>query len=178
MAGSGPTILVVDGEREECGAIAAALREAGFVVAAAADDRAARAVMMRQRFAAAVIALPNGGVEFLRRARRRQPGLPALLVVEPVAQRLVDADATAFITRPFDPRELLARAIELVLHEAEHRGPDHSHAAELGIAAAQLACLHSRRAAAAAAGATRLAQDLTRQIAEAAAIAIDDLAAD
>jgi DNA-binding response OmpR family regulator len=186
MAGSGPTILVVDSDRDEADAIAAALCEAGFVVVVAAHDRAARAAMIRQPFAAAIIALPDGGVAFLRRARRRQPGLLALLVIDPAALRLVDAGEAALVIRPFDPRQLLAHAFELVLHEDEHCGPDHGHAAELGIAAAQLACLHRRRATAAAAGATRLAQDLTRQIGEiaamrrsrAAAMALGGLAAD
>ena len=44
--------------------------------------------------------------------------------------------------------------------------PRHGNAAELGIAAARLACLCNRRTVAAAAGAARLAQDLTRQIGE------------
>jgi DNA-binding response OmpR family regulator len=168
MTGSGPTILVVDSDREERGAIAATLCEAGFVVVVAAHDRAAGAAMIRQHFAAAIIALPDGGMAFLRRARRRQHGLAALLVIDPAALRSIDADVAAVVTRPIDPRELLRRAFELVLHGDERCGFGHGHAAELGIAAAQLACLRSRHAAAAAAGATRLAQDLTRQIGEAA----------
>jgi DNA-binding response OmpR family regulator len=164
MAGGGPTILVVDNDRDERAAIAAALRAAGFGVVAAARDRGAGAALRRERFAAAVIALPDGGAAFLRRARRRQPGLPALLVIEPAA--LVDAGDDTVIARPFDPCHLLSRAFELVLREPEDRGPHHRHAAEFGIAAAKLACLHRRRAAATAAGASRLAHDLTRQIGE------------
>jgi DNA-binding response OmpR family regulator len=170
MAGSRPTILVVDNDQEERCVIAAALSEAGFVVVAAAHDRAARAAMLRQHFAAAIIALPDGGVAFLRRACRRQPGLPALLVIDPATLRSIDADVAALVTRPFDARQLLGRAFDLVLHQDEHCGPGHGHAAELGIAAARLACLRSRRATAAAAGATSLAQDLTCQIGDIAAM--------
>ena len=58
--------------------------------------------------------------------------------------------------------------VELVLREDDVAAPmpRHGNAAELGIAAARLACLCNRRTVAAAAGAARLAQDLTRQIGE------------
>ena len=68
------------------------------------------------------------------------------------------------VARPFDARQLLGRVFELVLRDGEDKTPRHSHAAEFGIAAAKLACLDSRRSAAAAAGAQGLARDLTRQI--------------
>src|SRR5271163_1931571 len=140
MAGSGPTILVVDSDWDERAAIAAALHEAGFAVVAAAHDRGARAAMMRERFAVAVIALPDGGVEFLRRARRRQPGLEALISIEPAALRLVDPGDNTLLARPVDPRQLLGCAFELVLRKDGERASHQSHAAEFGIAAAKLAC--------------------------------------
>jgi DNA-binding response OmpR family regulator len=171
MAGKTPTILVVDSDRDERAVIAAVLREAGFAVVAATENRGAGAVMERERFAASVIALPdddpaNGeGVEFLRQARCRQPGLQALLVIEPGAMLFVDADDATLLTRPFEPRQLLGCVFELVLRaDAEGTTPRHSHAAEFGIAAAKLACLDARRTAAVAAGASRLAHELTRQI--------------
>jgi DNA-binding response OmpR family regulator len=170
MAGIGPSILVVDDDCDERAAIALVLREAGFAVVAAAPDRSARAAMTRERFAASVVALPEGdGVEFLRHARRWQPGLQALIVIEPAAIHLVDEDDDTLVTRPFDPRRLLGCVFELVLRKDEDRTEHHSHAAELGIAAAKLACLDSRRSAAAAAGASRLMHELTRQIGEARA---------
>ncbi|MGC2415119.1 MAG: hypothetical protein WA459_20780, partial [Stellaceae bacterium] len=83
MAVSRPTILVVDDDWDERTVIASVLREVGFGVVAAAHDRGARAAMTRQGFAAAVIALRGGdGVGFLRQARRWQPGLKALIVIE------------------------------------------------------------------------------------------------
>ncbi len=164
MAGERPTILVVDDDRDERAMIAAALRDAGFAVAAPAHDRAARAAMTRQRFAAAVIALPEaGGVAFQRHARRQQPGWRAVIAIEPKANRFVDQDDDTLVTRPFDARQLLGCVFELVLREGGE-APHHGHAAELGIAAAELACLDSRRTAASAAGAQGLAHDLTRQI--------------
>src|SRR5438552_2947854 len=108
MAGGRPSILVVDSERDERLAIAAVLREAGFAVVAAADERDAGAAMQRQRFAASVIALPGqGGVEFLRQARQSQPGLRALVVIDPATTRFVDGDHDSLVTRPFDPRQIL-----------------------------------------------------------------------
>jgi DNA-binding response OmpR family regulator len=169
MTESGPSILVLDSDRDERMLIASVLREAGFAVIAAADDCGASAAMSRQRFAAAVIALPEGEeIELLRQVRRRQPDLKALVVVDPAALRLVDEGCGTVVKRPFDPRQLLGCVFELVLRE-NASAPPHPHAAELGITAAKLACLQNRRTAAAAAGAGRLAQDLTRQIGEATA---------
>jgi DNA-binding NtrC family response regulator len=166
MAGKRPTILVVDDDRDESVVIASVLREAGFAVAAATESRGASAAMKRERFAASVIAVGEDvGVEFLRDARRRQPGLKALIVIGPAATRFVDEEDCTLLTRPFDPRRLLDCVFKLVLHDDEDgTAPHHNHAAEFGIVAATLACLVSRRTAAAAAGARRLEHDLTRQI--------------
>jgi DNA-binding response OmpR family regulator len=165
MAGERPTILVVGDDRDERAAITAVLRDAGFAVAASAHDRGARAALTRTRFAAAVIALPEaGGVALRRHARRQQPGFKALIVIEPGATRFADADDDTLLARPFDARHLLGCVFELVLREGGERTPHHSRAAELGIAAAELACLDSRRSAASAAGAQGLARDLARRI--------------
>jgi two-component system OmpR family response regulator len=169
MTESGPSILVVDSDWDEGRLIAGVLREAGFEVETAADDAGAAAAMRDKCFAAAVIALPEGdGGALLRRARRRQPGLKALMIVEPAAMRLVHEDCATLVKRPFDPRELLGCVFALVLREDEQEpAPAHGHAvAEFGIAAAKLVCLHNRRVAAAATGAHRLAQELTHQIGE------------
>ncbi len=153
MADLRPTILVVDDDRDERAVIAAVLRDAGFAVVAAAHDQGARAAMMRKRFAAAIIALPEGdAVAFQHHARRRQPGLTALILIEPAVTRFVDADDGTLLARPFEPRQLLGCVFEMVLREDADSTPHHSHAAELGIAAARLACFESRRTAATAIG--------------------------
>ena len=171
MTGPRPGILVVDGSRRERTLIASVLSEAGFAVVAAAEEHSASAVLGGERFAAAVIALPSGGgIEFLHRARNRQPGLKGLVVVEPAAMRFVDEDFSTLVKRPIDPRRLLGCVFELVLREDDDAAaPHHNRVAEYGIAAAKLACLHNRHVAAAAAGASRLAQDLSRQIGETSA---------
>ena len=145
MADGAPRILVVDGARDERALIASVLREAGFAVVETAGARGAWAAMSREHFAAAVIALPDGeGIEFRRDARCRQPGLAVLGVVDRAALRLVEEDCRTLVRRPLDPRRLLDCAFELVLRDSEHEsehtnGPHRGHAAELGIAAAELA---------------------------------------
>ena len=96
----------------------------------------------------------------------------ALIVIEPTATRLADTDDDVVVTRPFDPRRLLGRVFELVLRQDDGARPHprHRHAAELGISAAKLACLDSRRSAAAAAGARALTRDLARQIGDTRAL--------
>ena len=174
MAGTRPTILVVGDDRNERVVIAAVLGDAGFTVMAAVHDRGARAALRReQRFAAAVVALrEEPRLAFMRYLRRRHPGLRALIVIEPTATRLADTDDDVVVTRPFDPRRLLGRVFELVLRQDDGARPHPSHrnAAELGIGAAKLACLDSRRSAAAAAGARALARDLARQIGDTRAL--------
>jgi DNA-binding NtrC family response regulator len=167
MAGKGPSILVVADDWNERVLIAATLREAGFAAVGAAERGAALAASRGDLFAAAVIAVAHDeAVALARDLRRWQPGLPALLVLDAAAMdRANDEDCVTIIKRPFDARQLLGCVFELVLRDDETQGAlRHSHAAELGIAAATLACLCNRRTIAAAAGAGRLAQDLTRQI--------------
>jgi DNA-binding response OmpR family regulator len=182
MAGIGPNILVVAGDDRERARIAAPISEAGFAVIAAAEPCGALEALRRQRFAAAVLApQTDEGDDWLHQVRHRQPGIPAVLVLSSAALHLIDEEEDATIVkRPFDPRQLLGCVFELVLRDGGSVGADvgagvsgsgsgsgngrHSRAAELGIAAAQLACLHYRRTAAAAAGRGWLAQDLTRQI--------------
>lgn len=173
MRGNGPSILVVGDDWDERRLIAAVLREAGFGVAAVTSEEGALAALDQRQFAAAIVALPHGdGVQLLRRARRRQTGLKGLIVIDPAAMRLVDDDCATLIKRPFDAGQLLGCVFALVLREDEYGGAaGHGHAAaEFGIAAAKLVCLQNRRIAAAAAGASRLAQELTRQIGETAAL--------
>src|SRR6478672_943859 len=167
MAGKGPNILIIAADRHERVLIASTLREAGFT-ALTADTGRCGAVSRRQPVAAAVVALAEvEALAALAELRELQPGLPVVLVVDPAA-RAVEQDCTVLVKRPLDPRRLLGCVVELVLREDDVAAstPRHGTAAELGIAAARLACLCNRHSVAAAAGAARLAQDLTRQIGE------------
>jgi DNA-binding response OmpR family regulator len=165
MAGSGPSILIVNGDGAERAAIAAALSGAGLAIETSADEAAGLAAIAHRRFDAAVIAAPDAvGGDFVRRARRHCPELKLLFVVEPWASR-VDDDHGACVMRPLDARAVLRCLLDLLL-----RGPAPGerlgwrYAAECGIAAAELACLDNRRAAAQRVGAGDLAADIDRRI--------------
>lgn len=167
MSGMGPSILVVADNWSERALIAATLAEAGFSPVAAPDDDTARSAICRGRFAAAVLAVAaEEAVELLRDLRGADPNPPCLVILDPGEMRLVgEDDTTTVVKRPFDSRQLLGCLFELVLREPDTSGAArHAHVAEMGIAAAQLSCLYNRRTIAAAAGANRLAQDLTNQI--------------
>jgi DNA-binding NtrC family response regulator len=170
MAGFGPGILVVATDRDERALMVAALREAGFAVASAEEATDAGTALGWERAAAAVIALPGSdGVALMRAVRRRNPGLPVLLVAPPSAAPPIDDENCRVLgARAIDPRRMLDAVFELVLHD-DGREADTAaseDAAEFGIAAAKLSCLYSRLADAAQSGANRLMQDLTRQIGE------------
>ena len=167
MAGSGPNILVIADGGHDRGLIMSTLRGAGFA-AVPATDRAAAAALRCQRFAAAVVALAEAEAPGLvAELRLLQPGLPMVMIVDPAASRALD-ECAVLVKRPLDPRQLLGCVVELVLRtdDLAAPAPRHGTTAELGIAAARLACLHNRHSAAAATGAARLAQDLKRQIGE------------
>jgi DNA-binding NtrC family response regulator len=167
MAGTGPSILVIADDRHERELIGSTLREAGF---AAVSATAGESVAVPGRhFAAAVVALSEEDAPAAVAALRAlQPGLPTVLIVDPAAARPFEEDCATVVKRPLDPRRLLGCVVELVLREDDvgAPAPRPSTAAELGIAAARLACLYNRHSAAAAAGAARLAHDLKRQIGE------------
>lgn len=168
MAGSGPNILVIADDWHDRGLITSTLREAGFATVSATATSPA-AVLRRRRFAAAVVALAEEDAPgVVAELRLLQPGLPTVLIVDPAASRAHDEDWTVFVKRPLDPRQLLGSVVELVLctDNSAAPAPRHGTAAELGIAAARLACLYNRHSVAAATGAARLAQDLKRQIGE------------
>jgi DNA-binding response OmpR family regulator len=165
MPGNEPNILVVAADSRERGRLAATISDAGFAVFAVAEPSGALAAFDEQDFAAAVLApQTDDGTALLREARRRQPGLPTVLVLPPAALRLVEADGATIVKRPLDPRQVLGCVFEIVLRDAPPGCAPHSRAAELGIAAAQLACLDNRRTTAAASGQGCLERRLTRQI--------------
>ena len=122
-------ILLVDDEGQVRAALATALRERGHLVEEAADGRAA----LRRLGAAGGgfdllvtdLAMPGmDGLALLREARRRCPGLPALLVTGHAG----DADARGFaaavgegplllLRKPIDP-DVLAERVAALLHGA------------------------------------------------------------
>jgi two-component system phosphate regulon response regulator PhoB len=123
---SAKQILVVEDERPIREMIAFGLRRAGFEVREAADARAARAEVANRRPDMLLVdwMLPDtSGLEFTRALKRDRETreLPVILLTA----RAEEADKVAgleggaddYITKPFSPRELLAR-INAVLRRA------------------------------------------------------------
>jgi|GEM_PF-2881465 len=158
-----PSVLVVEADRASNGRIATILREAGVRVTTTPDGGAALAALARRSFDLAIVTTSLvealGGVELVKAARRRQPGLEILFMAE------IATEAGA--ERPLDARRFLGRVRErLGCGRDPHPDPRHRRDAEFGIAEAKLACLHRRRKAARAAGAGGLEHDLAREIDE------------
>jgi two-component system, OmpR family, KDP operon response regulator KdpE len=113
---SGPTrVLVCDDEPQILRALRVILREAGFEALPASTAEEALDVAAVQRPAAAIVdlVLPDGdGVEVCRRLREwSEMPIVVLSAVgdEDVKVRALAAGADDYVTKPFGPRELVAR---------------------------------------------------------------------
>ena len=112
---NGPRVLVCDDEPQIIRALRVILRDAGFVVVAASDGEEALDHAAVQPPDAAIIdlVLPDiDGVEVTRRLRE-WTAVPIIVLsavgdeVEKV--RALDAGADDYVTKPFGPKELVAR---------------------------------------------------------------------
>ncbi len=167
MACERPNILVVADDHRERWRIAATIADAGFSVRAAADPGSALRAFAHQDVAAIVLAPQSEDCgRLVRQARLCRPGLPIILVPAPAAMPPAEAGGAAIVNRPLDPRRLLGSVFELVLQGERPDDARDRRDAELGIAAAQLACLDCRRTAAERSGSGGLARDLRRRIGE------------
>ena len=110
-----PRVLVVDDERQILRALKVILREAGFdVIEAATMEEALDRAAVRPPDAAIVdLMLPDGsGIELCRRLREwtTMPILVLSAVGEEDAKvEALEAGADDYVTKPFGPRELVAR---------------------------------------------------------------------
>jgi DNA-binding response OmpR family regulator len=149
MFGIRPYALIVDGEETSRARMAALLRESGFVVAAFRDGRAALSAFAARTVDIAIIA---------RDIRATEEGLAVVLRIcdcAPHTKLLFAGPAEALpaatgpcsghaVTQPFDKRRFLSAVFELLARDAG--AADQREAAEFGLMAARLACLHSQRA--------------------------------
>jgi two-component system, OmpR family, KDP operon response regulator KdpE len=110
-----PRILVVDDERQILRALKVILREAGYeVIEAATMEEALDRAAVRPPDAAIVdLMLPDGsGVELCRRLRE-WTSMPILVLSaigeEDAKVEALEAGADDYVTKPFGPRELVAR---------------------------------------------------------------------
>ena len=127
-SGEAPRVLVVDDEHQILRALRVILRDAGFEVieAATAEEALDRAAVRPPQAAIVDLVLPDGdGIEVARRLREWS-AMP-IHVLSAVGEedekvRALEAGADDYVTKPFGPRELVAR-LQAALRRAGG-GPD------------------------------------------------------
>jgi len=129
---SGKQILVIEDERPIREMIAFGLRRAGFEVREAEDCRSARAELADRRPDLLLVdwMLPDmSGLELTRQVKhdRETRELPIIMLTaradEPDKVSGLEGGADDYVTKPFSPRELVAR-INAVLRRAAVAGAD------------------------------------------------------
>jgi len=122
-----PTILVVEDETSIASFVAAYLRNAGYAVKAAATAQAALLQLAGESPALIVLDLnlPDGdGVELCRRIRKTSD-VPILMLTardEDIDKIIgLEVGADDYMTKPFNPRELVARVKSILRRAAPER---------------------------------------------------------
>jgi DNA-binding response OmpR family regulator len=118
------TVLVVDDDESVGDVVAAYLERAGMEVRRATDgiDALEAAAAERPDIVVLDLMLPGvDGLEVCRRLRRRQPGIPIVMLTargeEDDRIRGLEVGADDYVTKPFSPRELVLR-VQSVLRRA------------------------------------------------------------
>jgi DNA-binding response OmpR family regulator len=112
---SGETILVVDDEPKIVKTVRAYLENAGFRVVAAGDGQMALTVFRHEKPALVILDLGLPAIDGLDVARtlRRDTNVPIIMLTARVdeADKLIGLELGAddYVTKPFSPRELVAR---------------------------------------------------------------------
>jgi DNA-binding response OmpR family regulator len=121
--GAGATVLVVDDEPIVRDVVARYLRRDGYAALEAADGMAARSLIERREPALVVLDLMLPGIDGLELCRwiRARSEVPVIMLTArgEEADRVVGLDLGAddYVTKPFSPRELVAR-VRTVLRRA------------------------------------------------------------
>ncbi len=121
-----PTVLVVDDNAKIVEVLAEYLRADGFTAVTAADGPSALALAKAHRPDLALVDVMLPGIDGLELTRRFQAdGIPVILVTarSEEVDRLVGLELGAddYITKPFSPREVVAR-VKAVLRRCDRRG--------------------------------------------------------
>jgi DNA-binding response OmpR family regulator len=123
MTGERQLVLVADDDEDVLVLVNTVLERAGYEVVATRDGAEALAAAMQRRPDLAVldVAMPElDGLEVLRRLRTHAStsDVPVLLlsarVQEEDVKRGFETGANAYVQKPFSPRELCDRVIELL----------------------------------------------------------------
>ena len=126
---SGETILVVDDEPTIVEVVELYLRREGFAVVTAADGNAALVAIERQRPDLIVLDLMLPGVSGLElTARLRASGGPPIIVLTARSEETdrvvgLELGADDYVTKPFSPRELVARVRAVLRRSAQAAAP-------------------------------------------------------
>jgi CheY-like chemotaxis protein len=114
-------ILVVDDDPDVRELVGAVLTEASFTVVEAASADDALAVMPTVSDLLLLltdIRMPGmNGIELAERAKKTSPGLRVLFMSGYAAEYKIDTARQDFISKPFQPRELLGCVYELIRRE-------------------------------------------------------------
>jgi DNA-binding response OmpR family regulator len=145
------TVLVVDDEPIVREVVATYLRREGYLTLEAADGIAAQALLARQTPALVVLdlMLPGmGGLELCRWIRARSE-VPVIMLTArgDEADRIVGLDLGAddYVTKPFSPRELVARVRSVLRRAPGAQAPRRIEAGDLVIDAGTREVLRAGR---------------------------------
>jgi DNA-binding response OmpR family regulator len=125
----GETILLVDDELKIVKTVRAYLENAGFRVLTAGDGQAALTVYRHEKPALVILDLGLPGLDGLdvARALRKDSNVPLIMLTARVdeADRLIGLELGAddYVTKPFSPRELVARARAVLRRSGAEREP-------------------------------------------------------
>ena len=123
-------LLIVDDDRQLTGFLERFLSKHGYRATSAGSGTQARALLARESFDLIVLDLILPDIDGLEVARelRREARTPIVMLTarDEVYDRIVGLELGAddYLTKPFEPRELLAR-IKAVLRRAHPLGPGH-----------------------------------------------------
>jgi two-component system alkaline phosphatase synthesis response regulator PhoP len=126
---AGETILVVDDEPKIVKTVRAYLEDAGFRVVTAGDGQTALTVYRHEKPALVVLDLGLPALDGLDVARtlRRDSSVPIIMLTARVdeADRLIGLELGAddYVTKPFSPRELVARVRAVLRRSGGEREP-------------------------------------------------------